>query len=115
MLSNENAIERLHSIYNHITNGNTPTLTIDDAWACEIGASAICTIDDMSDVFQKLITLTPSDIDFENKIIDINLDLSDLTSINNKTDEDLKTIHPIFEVGGLNENGAFEETDKNQK
>ena len=28
------------------------------------------------------------------------------------TDEDLKTIHPIFEVGGLNETGGFEETDK---
>ena len=34
-----------------------------DALALDLGASAIKTIDDMSDVFQKLITLTPSDID----------------------------------------------------
>ena len=67
MISNETAIERLHKMSTTIrtTSSHKMVYEIDiaDAYALDLGASAIKTIEDMSDTFQKLITLTPSDID----------------------------------------------------
>lgn len=65
MLQNYEAIELLHDIAHDARLETDVTICLDEkhALACDLGASAIKTIDDMSDVFQKLITLTPSDID----------------------------------------------------
>lgn len=65
MITNDEAISRLHNVADFARNALFPEnyLNEEDALACDLGASAIKTIDDMSDVFQKLITLNPSDID----------------------------------------------------
>ena len=65
MIQNYEAIEQLHKIsdFKRHDGGYAKVITEEDALACDLGASAIKTIDDMSDVFQKLITLTPDDID----------------------------------------------------
>jgi hypothetical protein len=65
MITNDEAISRLHNVADFARNALFPEnyLNDEDALACDLGASAIKTIDDMSDVFQKLIMLNPSDID----------------------------------------------------
>ena len=65
MLTNDEAITRLHKVADFARNALFPEnyLNDEDALACDLGASAIKTIDDMSDVFQKLIMLDTSDID----------------------------------------------------
>lgn len=65
MITNDVAISRLHNVADFARNALFPEnyLTEEDALSCDLGASAIKTINDMSDVFQKLITLEPSDID----------------------------------------------------
>lgn len=65
MLTNDEAISRLHKAADFARNALFPEnyLNDEDALACDLGASAIKTIDDMSDVFQKLIMLDTSDID----------------------------------------------------
>lgn len=66
MISNLEAITMLHDLSDDARKENYKSMYEVSEKMClalDLGASAIKTIDDMSDVFQKLITLTPSDID----------------------------------------------------
>lgn len=66
MISNEEAIIRLHHIADRIREGqgeNALILSEENALACDLGASAIKTLSDMDDVMQKILTMRADDID----------------------------------------------------